>query len=200
MKKRIGKKSILTMLLISLLVVATACTGKTGEVVARVNNQDITKEELYQALVEQNGAEALDALISDKIIELELQKQKITVTEEAVQEELQKAINEFGGQEAFDQALKSYGYTLEGMKEDIRKNLKVTKMLEPQITITDDEMKKYFDENKDSFKKEDGTPSTYEESKASIKEILFNEKLQTAYSTWYDAKYNEYKVENLLNK
>ncbi len=203
-----NKKNIITIALAAVFVVVLIGTlylnsskgNAKEEVVASINGVNITKDQLYDALVKESGQQTLEALISDKIIELELQKQNITVSEEETQAEIQKTITQFGGQEAFDQALQSYGYSLDDIKKDIQLNLKVKKMLEPQITITDEEMKAYFEENKAAFNKEDGTPSTYEESKDIVKETLSNEKLQAAYGTWYDAKYNEYKVENFLAK
>ena len=47
--------------------------------------------------------------------------------------------------------LTSYGYSLDNIKINIEKNLQIKKLLEPQITITEDEMKSFFEENKDSF-------------------------------------------------
>ncbi len=295
-----NKKNIITItlatVLVAVLIGALYLNSNKGnpkeEVVASVNGANITKDELYNALVKENGPQALDALISDKIVSLELQKQNITITEAETQAELQKAINQYGGQEAFDQALLSYGYTLEAVKKDMELNLKVKKMLEPQIKITEEEMKSYFEANKDSFQKEGQVkashilvaseeiakevktkltagadfaqmakeystdtsnkdkggdlgffskgamvpefenaafsleigkisdpvktefgyhiikviekqeikPATYEENKDAVKEALLNEKMQTEYGTWYDAKYKEYKVENFLTK
>lgn len=151
------KKFQIALLAVLLLIVLIGAfylyNNKTNanNVVARVNDQIITKDDLYEALVEQNGQAALDSLISDKIIELELKKQNITVTEESVKEEIDKIASQYGGQEAFEQALSSYGYSLDYIKTNIEKSLEVQKLLEPKITITEDEMKTYFEENKDSF-------------------------------------------------
>ncbi len=126
--------------------------GKTSkEVVARVNGEAITRDELYKQLEEQYGQQALDILISEKVIELELRKQNITVSEEDVQKELEKIIDQYGGQDQFDTALASYGYTLNNFKKDIESNLKVEKLLKPEIEITEEEMKTYFDTNKETF-------------------------------------------------
>lgn len=164
-----NKKNIITITLATALVVALIGAiylnfskgNSKEEAVASVNGVNITKDELYNALVKENGQQALEALISDKIVELELQKQNIAVTEKEIQSEIQKVTEQYGGEEAFNQALQTYGYTLEAMKKDIEMNLKVKKMLEPQIKITDDEMKNYFEENKDSFKKEEQVKASH---------------------------------------
>ncbi len=40
--------------------------------------------------------------------------------------------------------------------------------------------------------------ATYEECQALVKEALFNEKLPTAYNTYFEEIYDEYEIENLL--
>jgi foldase protein PrsA len=124
---------------------------KSEEVVARVNGEAISKAELNKLLEKQYGQEALDLLISEKVIDLELKKRNIAITEEDVNKELQEIIQQYGGQEEFDKALVSYGYTADNFKKDIESNLKVEKLLEPEIKISEEDMKAYFDSNKDTF-------------------------------------------------
>jgi len=266
-------------------------SGKTsGEVVGRVNGEAITKDELYDALKMQYGQETLNTLISEKIIKLEIKKHNIEVPEEDVEEEFQKLVEQYGGQEQFEQIFESYGYNQNDIKEDIKMNLQLKKLLEPKITIAEEEMKEYFETNKATydtkeqvkvshilveteakaqevrnkllagadfaelakkystdtsnnenggelgfFSKGDMTAefenvafalkvgevsepvkteyayhiikveekqavkeATYEESKALVKEALFNEKLPTAYDTYFGEVYDEYEIENLL--
>ncbi|MCQ1530386.1 peptidylprolyl isomerase [Lutispora saccharofermentans] len=165
MAKLIKQKSFqITILVVFLLIILAGVVyfnGKSGEAVARVNGETITKDDLYNALVEQNGEEVLDSLISDKIIELEIKKQNITVGEEAVQTEIQNISVQYGGEEAFKQALEAYGYSMENVKADVKKNLEIKKLLEPGITITEDEMKNYFEENKDTFNEEEQVKASH---------------------------------------
>ncbi|WP_353095176.1 peptidylprolyl isomerase [Tissierella praeacuta] len=151
-KPSIYKYTILATILL-LMMSMTAC--KKEDIVAKVNNEVITKDELYDILVEQNGEQVLDSLISEKIINLEAEKQKIEVSEEDIQKEIEEIQKNSGGEEAFNQALAYYGYTLEDLKDNITMNLKVKKLLEPSITISEEELSNYFKENKDSFKQEE---------------------------------------------
>lgn len=130
------------------------------DVVARVNDEVITKDDLYNTLVDANGKQALDSLIADKIVELEVEKQDIQVTDENIQEEMKKYIDQYGDESTFEQALSMYGYTLEDIKSDIQKNLEIRALLEPEITITDEELENYFEENKGSL----GEPEQVEAS------------------------------------
>lgn len=121
------------------------------DVVASVNGEKISKEELYQVLVNQSGKEALDALISQKIIVQEAKKQKVQVSEADIQLEIEKYYEGYGGQEGFEQAITASGYKLTDVKKDVTTTLQLKKLLATRISINDDETKNYFTKNKDSF-------------------------------------------------
>ncbi|TJX13780.1 foldase [Tissierella creatinini] len=141
---------VLKGLLIGLLAVTaigfTGCTQK--EVVAKVNDVEITKEELYAQLVEQNGDAALNSLISEKIMEAEVDAKGITVSDEEIQENIDEMTEYYGGEEEMNNALTQYNLTMDDMKENIINNLQLQKILEPYIKITDEEIKEYFTTNK----------------------------------------------------
>ncbi len=145
-------KILLTITLILITIGVTGCQSQNNnEIVASVGDENITKEELYQRLVQQGGKQVLDALISEKIIELEVENQNIEVTEEEIETEMKKFIDKYGGEDAFNQALEAAGYSSDDVKKDVRKNIETKKILEPSITITEDEMRQYFDDNKSRF-------------------------------------------------
>jgi foldase protein PrsA len=129
----------------------TPSTKTEDNVVGRVGDLTITKDELYDVLVKQNGQAALDSLVADKIIELEVKKQNINITKEDIQKEIDKMVESNGGQEAFDQALLNYGYTMDDINKNVEKNLVIMKLLGSSIEVTEDEMKAYFEEKKDTF-------------------------------------------------
>jgi len=140
-------------LVLSLSLILVAC-GKqaSSEVVARVNNEVITKDELFDFLVKQDGGTALNALVTKKIIELEAKKQNLEVTEDDIEKEIDQVAEQYGGRDVFEQYLAQlYSTSLEDLRENIRVNLLIEKLLEPDLTIEEDEMKAYFDVNKENF-------------------------------------------------
>lgn len=282
-------------ILAALIVVAIAVCiflATRGEAVAKVGNEKITKDDLYTFFVDQSGAAAVDTLITKSIVEQEVKKEKVSVKQEEIDEELDKLIESYGGQEAFDQQLASSGLTQELLEEDIKTNIQIEKLLESDIKITEDEMKTYFDENKETFAQEEqvkashilvadektakevkakidagedfaelakeystdtGTAESggdlgffakgamvaefedkafsmkvdevsdpvksdygyhiikvtdkkeakaanFEDSKAEIKDLLFDEKVATEYPTWLEDKKEEYKIKNYLSE
>ncbi|MGE4284730.1 MAG: SurA N-terminal domain-containing protein, partial [Clostridia bacterium] len=106
-------KYILVVVLLLVVISMTACASKEEEIVAKVNDEVITKDELYDLLVEQNGKQALDALIAERITKLEVEKQKIEVSEEDINKEITKLKESYGGEDIFNQAMEQYGLTLD---------------------------------------------------------------------------------------
>ena len=152
-----GKKKWLNSLVkVSLLafiaIVIAACSNeKSGDTVATVDGEKITKDELYDILVKAHGQEAVDALIEEKIIELEVKKEKIEVPEEEVDAELEKYIENMGGEETYKALLEQNGMTEKEFKTTIVEYLSLRKMIEPRIEVTEEEVKAYFEENKEAL-------------------------------------------------
>lgn len=186
MIKLLNKKRVLIIILAGVLALTTAVfafkakaptTSADDSIVGSVGGEKITKEELYDYMVKENGETALDSLMADKIISLESKSKNIEVTEAEIQEEVDKAIEQSGGQAAFEQSLQYYGYTMESLKENIRKTINIRKLLEPGITISEEDMKAYFDENKESLNVEEQVKASHilvdtEEKAKEVKEKL----------------------------
>ena len=154
MFKKVGNKKIyLSIMGISLIIavffISTAFSKQ--DVVASVDGKEISKNDLYDVLVGQYGPEALSALIDNKIIEMEADKKKVTVSDKEIDAELQVYTDSYGGEEALQSVLDQTGITVDALKTDIESYIKLEKLLEPLIEITDEELQAYFEENKESF-------------------------------------------------
>ncbi|HOQ76926.1 MAG TPA: peptidylprolyl isomerase [Thermoclostridium sp.] len=148
-------KGLIYMVVGIIAVIAIAAVLLIGfgssEVVAKVGGEKITKEELYNRLVEYYGESALDSIIAEKIVDMELKKANITVTDEELQQEMNELIESYGGEDYVNMYLAMQGLTLEDLKEDILSYLKVKKLLEPRLTVTEEEVEEYFENNKSLF-------------------------------------------------
>ena len=141
---------------IGVLVIATAAyfglaRTDNSEVVARVGGEVITKDELYDIMVQQTGQEALDNLVVKKIIELEASDQNLKISKEEIDKEVQELAENYGGQDAMIQALTMYNIDLEQVREDVAVNIKLEKLLNPRIKITDEEVQAYFAANQEAY-------------------------------------------------
>lgn len=157
-KKKVNIYAIIIgFLFILVLAEAIYFNSRTGlnEVVAKINNETITKEELYNFMISQNGSQVLDYLISEKIVEMEAKANNISVTKEEIDKEIEKAAEQYGGIEAFEQTITAYGYSMDAIREDVEKSLIIEKLLADRVEITEEEMKQYFEENKELFDEEE---------------------------------------------
>ncbi|MFC5450843.1 peptidyl-prolyl cis-trans isomerase [Paenibacillus aestuarii] len=124
----------------------------SDKAVATVNGVNITSAQLYDAMVAGGGAQTLDSLISDELINQEAKKANITVTDEDMNNELASVKKSFGSESEFQQTLTSYGMTLDDLKKNMKSQVLLKKILSPQVNITDDQIKQYYDQNLESLK------------------------------------------------
>lgn len=157
--------------LIFLLITYTS--SAKGKAVATIDGEEITKDDLYENLVNQYGAAALSTMISDKIVDMEAKKEEIKITDKEIDKEMQTLIESYGDEETFEQQLAATGATKSTLEKDIVKYLQTVKLLEPRIEITDEEISTYFKENKDSFAQEEQVEASHilVESKAEAEDI-----------------------------
>lgn len=149
----INKNKMITaavVLLLGLTLLLTMAFSKK-DTAASINGEEISKEELYSKLTDLYGKDTLDSLVTNKMIEMEAKKEKVKVTGNEIDEELTKLQESYGGEEAFTSALEENNVSMDKIREDIEFYLLAEKLIEPDISITDEEMKTYFEENKDSF-------------------------------------------------
>lgn len=119
---------------------------------AKVNGVTISKDKLYDALVAAGGQETLEQLINNELVRQAADEQGIEVTDAEIEKEMEAVRQNFESEEEFVSTLAMYGMTLEGMKNDMSTQVKLRKMLEPQVKITDDDIQKYYDENLETLK------------------------------------------------
>lgn len=135
----------------SALVIALSLTFMDYKKVASVNGESISKNELYDLLVSQYGSDGVDKLITDKIIEKEMKKENLKISQSEINEEMADYIEAYGGEDAFKDLLDSSGVKRSTIEKNMKTYLATKKLLEPRISITDDEIKTYFEENKDNY-------------------------------------------------
>jgi foldase protein PrsA len=143
--------SLIIMVLILAIGIFLSLALTKDKAVAKINGEAISKDELYDVMVEQYGAATVEQLISDKIVASEAKKDNVTITDKELNAEVDKLKESYGGEEVFEQMLTTNNTTLEDLKKEIKSYLTLRKLLIPKIEITDEELRTYFDENKDSF-------------------------------------------------
>lgn len=143
----IGIVAIAAVAIVAILLL----TNSFGQTVAKVGGQKITKDELYNRLVEYYGEQTLDSMIAEKIVDMEIEKNNIVVTDEEIEEEMNDMIESYGGLETVTAQLTAQGLTIDDLKEDVVSYLKTLKLLDSRLTVTDEEVEEFFESNKSYF-------------------------------------------------
>src|SRR5215813_2620816 len=165
------KALVFSAVLAGLLVTAScgSDSSASANVVARVNGKDITTTQLEkQVQVRLNGAEqppspeeqqdlklqVLNQMINDQIL-LELAS---PANLSATDAEVDVKFNEFKSQyteEKFKDLLKDQKMTVDDIRSELRKSITIDKLVNKEITskisVTDAEIKNFYDKNKESF-------------------------------------------------
>jgi len=169
------------ILLVALIVVSIkAFSGGAGmsDEVGSVNGVKISKGDLYDTLIKGgNGESAVEGLITYELVNQEAQKKGITVTDADLNRELDVIKKSMGSEEAFQQALVQYKMTEDDLHADLLEQAQLRKLLSSQISITDEDIKNYYDQNKASFSTEEQVRASHilvetkEEADAIVKQL-----------------------------
>jgi parvulin-like peptidyl-prolyl isomerase len=148
--------------------------AKLPAVVARINGQDIKKEELLQGatemrqqLAQMQGVQAplnaqfykqvLDGLVARTLLQQEAKAQNVTVTEEEITQQLNGLRSRAPNPEAFQKALAANGLTEEKLRQQIRRDGAVQKLVQTRIlsgvTVSDQQAKEFYDKNQEKMKR-----------------------------------------------
>lgn len=136
----------------------------SGEVVAVVNGQEITRTDLGNFLIERFGEEALDIMIRRTLVYQEAKKLGIEVRPEELEEKVQKVVDfeierytkggGLSGEDELEKELKKMGGTVKQLRERIaervRKELEIQllgeKIVSQTITITEEDLRNTHEE------------------------------------------------------
>lgn len=157
--------------------------GRSLVFAAFVNGLPVSRISVIKELEAQGGKSVLDNLIEKSLVFQEASKQGVKIGQEVVDAEIARIEDLLKGQGlTLDQALEARGETRESLIEQIRLQKTIEAILGAKVTITEEEMKKYFGDNKDLF----AEGAKYEDVKEDIRAQLFQTKLSEQYAKWIE--------------
>ena len=115
---------------------------------------DTTLSSFDQSTIVSFKKNILGQLIDYELLFQQAQKEKVKISNDEINLEIDKIKDNFSSPEEFDSALKANNITLAQLKENITRQLTINKVLEEtksQVSITDDELLEYYNENQGSF-------------------------------------------------
>lgn len=150
-------------------------------VAAWVNGNPISRLSVVGELEKRSGKQALESLIQKKLIETQLNKEGIAITQEEVDEEIKKIESQVAGQNGtLKDALAAQGMTEEQLRDEITVQKKLEKLLVDKIQISDEEVDAYLKDNKITPPKDVKT----EDFRKQLSEQLMGQKFQQEAKKW----------------
>lgn len=177
-----------------LLVAVILFVGKSLVVAATVNGSPISRLAIVRELEKKSGKAALESIIQKKLIDSQLQKENVSVSQEEIDAEMKLIEQQVTGQGGtLKVALEAQGVTEESLREQIAIQKKLEKLLADKVQVSDAELEAYKKEN--DVKLPEGTKE--EDFNKQVKEQLKQQKFQEAAQAWVadltkNAKINYY--------
>jgi len=105
--------------------------------------------------IEKSKLQILDTMIDEILFIQEAVKRNVQVSDADVQKEIAGIKKQFKTDKEFEDALKAEGYTMESLKREKKRTLLlqglVKQKFSSELNINDEEVKKFYNENKDQF-------------------------------------------------
>jgi parvulin-like peptidyl-prolyl isomerase len=96
----------------------------------------------------------LSQLIDYELLFQQAQKEKVKISDDEINLEIDKIKDNFSSPEEFNEALKANNITLVQLKENIKRQSMINKVLEEtrnRVNISNEDLLKYYDENKENL-------------------------------------------------
>ena len=183
------------LLPLALIVVGIALlTYKVGPyfVPAIVGYTPVTRYEIWNRLEQSYGAQALDDVVNEKILDSAIAKSGVKVDQAKVDEQVKGLETQFESMGGLDAALEQRGMDRAELTKQVKTQLAVEEILKDKVNPTDEEVKAAFDEAATTTYK----GKLFEDVKDQVKDELVQAKLVEAFRDWFEMIKAEAKLKN----
>ena len=166
-----------------IIILALGFAYKGLFVAATVNGSPISRLAVVKRLESTSGKGALDSFITEKLIERDLDKNNVSVTEEEIDAKIKTIEEQIAKQgTSLKDALQSEGVTEAEFRKQTSLQMRIEKMFRDKTQVGDEEVAKYIADNKVKISK-----GKEAETKEQIRAQLKSGKLNRAVGEWIDA-------------
>jgi FKBP-type peptidyl-prolyl cis-trans isomerase (trigger factor) len=170
-----------------------------GKIVAVVNDEELKGEEYNNMLTtsqmqyqqmgqdptskkasEEIKKQTIDSLVGQTLLMQQANEKGYKASDEEINKQLEEVKKQYKSDKEFEKAMKKAGFSMEELKTQIAENIKYTNYVEKEIKVeevTEDEMKKFYDQFASQQGKDQKAPK-FEEVKPQIKTQLEQQKKQ----------------------
>lgn len=164
-------------------------------IAASVNGQPISRVSVISELESASGNGVLENLINQELIRQKAESSHVQVSKEDIDNkiaEIETSLTASG--QTLDSVLAMQGMTRESLEGQIKTQVMVEKLLEGDVTVSDEDVTTYMTENKEYLP----TDKTEEEVKNLVREQLKQQKLSERFSTWITELKNEADIKSYV--
>ena len=163
------------------LILGTLFYSKGFFIAATVNGSPISRFAIIGELEKQGGKQALESLITERLIEAELKKNTIVVSDTDIDTEIKKLEEQVASQGGtLEEALAAQGMSMEILRTQIKTQKGLEQLLADKVTVTDEELATATESAKGSA----SAGMTDEELRTAITEQLKQQKFQGEAQKW----------------
>lgn len=174
--KKYGKPAAIVVIVLALLGVAYHFKGIF--VSAVVNGQPISRLSVIRELEKQAGQQALDRLITKKLVDAEVTRKKIVVAPADVDAEIARIEDQVTKQgSTLRSALEQQGMTEEDLREQLLLQKKLEVILGDKIDVSDDDVDRYAAQSGLAASAGAGDADFRDQIREQLKEQKFNDEV-----------------------
>lgn len=159
---------------------------------ATIGYMPVSRFTLWNKLEKAYGAQALDDMVNEKVLDAALAKADVKVEQGKIDEQMKNLETQFESVGGLDEALKQRGLTRDDLKKQIVTQLSVEQILKDKVEPKEDEIKADYEANKETMYKD----KKYEDVKVEIATKLKDAKLRDEFLTWFAEVKKDIKVNN----
>lgn len=159
---------------------------------AVVGNSPVSRFELWSRLEKSYGAQVLDDMVNEKILDKAIADAGIKVDQTKLDAQIKSLETQFESTGGLDEALKQRGLSRKDLQKQVKTQLAVEELLADKITPTEEEVKKQFDGAATTMYKD----KKFEDVQASITDEMKQAKLRDAFLAWFADVKKEAKVKS----
>lgn len=164
-----------------LLLTYVALTYRGFIIAATVNGEPISRFSVISDLEAQSGTDVLETLINETLIRQKANETHVKVTQADIDEKIAEIETNFVSEgQTLDDLLALQGMTRVQFESQLKTQVMVEKLLEGDVTVSDEEVVSFLEENKDFLP----TDLSQEELSEVAKDQLKQQKLSIRFSTW----------------
>src|SRR3989344_176971 len=143
----LNKRNIIIALAV-VLVLAILVLLKNQFIVVSVNGESINRLTLIRELEKQAGKKVLEGLVTNTLILQEAKKRNITITDNELNAEIKNIYENLKKRgHSLDQVLTLQGITIDKVKDQIKLNLIMKKLLSDKVSVSHKDVSDYIDKN-----------------------------------------------------